>query len=145
MRKMMIPLLLTLVCVGCATDPYGNFVQGVKVNQHQLAREAVKQFMVLYSPAKTRLEMKQVPSDAFGLSLVNRLREGGYAVREFNEEGNKSPSSPSSDLALRYVLDEVRENNLYVLTLFVGSHSLTRAYRIQNRSFIPAGNWVHKK
>lgn len=148
MHKMILPLLLTLACAGCATDPYGSFVKIANIDQQKLAGEAAKQLVVLYPPAKTHLEIKQVPSDVFGSSLVNKLREQGYAVREFN--GEVEETSPSAARPLCTLLDQVGEANLYVMTLrvgnqLVGHQSLTRLYTVQNGSLIPTGRWVHKE
>ncbi|OJW51133.1 MAG: hypothetical protein BGO67_12455 [Alphaproteobacteria bacterium 41-28] len=158
MRKM--TLLLTLTIAGCATDPYGNFVPSVNFDQQklltrELAGDAVKQLAVLYPPAKTRLEMKQITSDAFGITLVNTLREHGYALKEFNTEEVKSQTfksqtfnaqaSTSPALPLRYILDQADDSNLVFITLFVEDQSITRPYRIQNDSLTPAGNWVRKE
>lgn len=149
MRKM--TLLLIFVIAGCApTGPYGNFVTSVNFDQQklltrELAGAAVKQLAVLHPPAKTRLEMKQITSDAFGMALVNTLREHGYAVMEFNPEKIKSQASPSPALPLRYILDEADDSNLVFITLLVGDQSITRPYRVQNGSFVPAGDWVRKE
>jgi type IV secretion system protein TrbH len=146
MRKTTIIILLTLFS-GCA-DPYGNFIPFVNFDQQELAGEAVKQLAVLYPPAKTQLEIKQIPSDAFGMALVNTLRKEGYALMEFNAEEVKSQTfkaSPSPALPLHYILDQADNSNLVFITLLVGPQSITRPYRVQNDSLTPAGDWVRKE
>jgi len=156
MRKM--TLLLTLAIAGCASDPYGNFITSVNFDQQksltgelftrELAGDAVKQLTVLYPPAKTRLEMKQVTSDPFGIALVNTLREHGYAIKEFNTEEAESQTFKASTppaLPLHYILDQADDSNLVFITLLVGTQSITRPYRIQNGLLTPAGDWVRKE
>lgn len=156
MRKM--TLLLTLAIAGCAPDPYGNFITSVNFDQQELLTsglptrelltrelvgDAVKQLAVLYPPAKTQLEIKQITIDDFGMALVSTLREHGYALMEFNSEEGKALTSPA--LPLRYILDQADDSNLIFMTLLVGPQSLTRPYRIQNGSCLPAGDWVRKE
>ena len=147
-------ILLTLALIGCTTsDPYGNFITSVNVDQQklltresltrELAGDAVKRLMELYPPAQTQLELKQVPSDAFGVALVKIIREEGYALREFKEKEGQLSTSPA--LSLRYVLDQAGEANLYFLTVFVGEKSITRPYRVHKDSLDPAGWWVVKE
>ncbi len=153
MRKIIFAALFVLALGGCATTgQYGNFVPPTAtVDQQQLAREAVQQLAVLYPPAKTRLELQQATTDAFGQALVLTLRERGYALLEFNPASAKAqataasePASPAA-LPLRYVLDQAGDSNLYRLTLLVGHQSITRPYLVQDGSFAPAGYWVRKE
>ena len=151
MRKLIIAALFALTLAGCATTgQYGNFVPAA-AGQQQIATDAVQQLATLYPPAKTRFELHQATPDAFGLALVNTLRERGYALLEFNPASAKAqataasePASPAA-LPLRYVLDQAGDSNLYRLTLLVGHQSITRPYLVQDGSFAPAGYWVRKE
>ena len=86
--------LLALVLAGCATSPpYGHFAASpVAVNQ-TIAADAVKQLTSLYPPAKTRLELQQPTPDAFGMALVEGLRERGYALLELDPKAAKTAAA----------------------------------------------------
>lgn len=151
MRKIAIAALFALTLAGCATTgQYGNFVPAA-ANQQQIATDAVQQLATLYPPAKTRFELHQATPDAFGVALVNSLRERGYALLELNPADKAqaasapAPVEASAALPLRYVLDQAGATNLYRLTLLVGSQSITRPYLEENGSFVPAGYWARKE
>ena len=158
MRKIAFVAVLALALSGCATNsPYGNHLQSASVDQQKLAGEAVKQLVVLWPPAKTRLELQQVTPDAFGAALVKGLRDSGYALVEFNPAAAKTNASAASapsptvvapasaSLLLRYVLDQAGAPNLYHLTLMVGNQSISRPYLEQDGALVPAGYWVRKE
>jgi hypothetical protein len=147
---------------GCATperSAYGNFTQSAPAAMEQtLADDAVKQLVVLYPPATTRLDLQQATPDAFGSRLVESLRAKGYALLEF-KPGAKTAALPATATAtdratdrtasagkpLRYILDQF-DANLYRLTVRVGDQSLTRAYApAQSGTLRPAGAWVRKE
>lgn len=80
------PIFATLLLAGlagCATHdatnaPYGNFVQDAPAACDQkMAADAVKRLLVLYPPARTRFELRQITPDAFGTALVAALRSKG--------------------------------------------------------------------
>ncbi|EDB8709768.1 conjugal transfer protein TrbH [Salmonella enterica subsp. enterica serovar Schwarzengrund] len=151
MRKIIIAALFALTLAGCATTgQYGNFVP-TAANQQQIATDAVQQLAMLYPPAKTRFELHQATPDAFGMALVNTLRERGYALLEFNPADQaKASAAPApvgapAALPLRYVLDQADTTSLYRLTLLVGNQSITRPYLEENGSFVPAGYWARKE
>jgi hypothetical protein len=140
--------LLAIALTGCATSPYGNYLQSATVDQqNKLAGEAVKQLATLWPPAKTRFELKQATPDVFGVALVKGLRDSGYAIEEFNPK--QTGSALTSDvhiLPLRYALDQSKSgtSNLYHLTLLVGAESITRPYLEKNGTMVP-GYWTHKE
>jgi hypothetical protein len=157
MRKIAIAIL-GLALAGCATTPpYGNYLRASKVDQQQLAGEAVKQIAKLYPPGKVRLELEQPTPDAFGAALVKGLRRDGYALIEFGAEAPKvsaetvkapvvrSGASASKALPLRYIVDQAGSPDLYRMTLMVGTESLTRPYLEQDGALVPAGYWVRKE
>ena len=167
MRTIFSIIFLTLLMSGCATQaPYGNYLaKSAKIDQTQLAVEAVNQLVRLYPPAWSRFEMKQPTEDPFGQSLVKGLRESGYAVLELksiatetdtNEESatpeepivkvpSASESYPLSYVLDSYVLGNAGDPDLYRLILMVGTQSIMRPYLYQNGKLIPAGYWVRKE
>lgn len=144
-------------CASTAASAYGNFTQSAPPAMHKtVADDAVKQIVVLYPPAATRLDLQQATPDAFGAFLVESLRAKGYALLEF-KPGSKKAASPSTNTGtdmdraagagkpLRYILDQL-DTNLYRLTVLVGNQSLTRAYlAAQDGALHPAGAWVRKE
>lgn len=158
-------LVAALTLAGCATTaPYGNFIPpAVAVDPQPLAAEASRQLAALWPPARTRFELQQATPDAFGAALVGELRAAGYAVLEASptaasaagatdEAQDAAPADPAAGFMptpvarpLGYVLDHDAGSGLYRLTLRVGSQSLTRAYREQDRSLVAAGYWVRKE
>jgi hypothetical protein len=153
-------LLLTgLVSLfGCATperSAYGNFTESAPAAMHKtVANDAVKQLVVLYPPATTRLDLQQATPDAFGSLLVESLRAKGYALLEFKpgsttaasqDTGTGTDRAAGAGKPLRYILDQL-DANLYRVTLLVGNESLTRAYLAANSGTLhPAGAWVRKE
>lgn len=160
-RLPLVPLVLLMLALGgCATSPpYGNFVNPpVAVDQEPLAGEAARQLAALWPPARTRFALQHPTPDAFGAALVGELRTAGFAVLELGPEKASAAASeqisvesaqglePSpAALPLRYVLDHDADTGLYRLTLWVGTQSLTRPYRAQDRTLIAAGYWVRKQ
>jgi len=149
--------LLLIALGGCATQgQYGNLIPAdVGGNQVQLASESAVQLETLYPPAKTHFVLQQETKDDFGKTLVVRLREAGYGVREFDQAAT-APQEPSelekltkpqpiTELPLAYLLDAVNDSNLYRLSLLLGSQNLSRLYRVDNGRFVPVGNLVRKK
>jgi hypothetical protein len=156
-------LLLALTLSGCATAlPYGNFLRDPmpETFHARLASDTVTHVLQLYPPANTRVTLQHPMDDPYGTTLVDTLRLKGYAVSEYRPEATWSrqslersepptPSRPVSPEAtgvtLRYVLDGPFEAHLYRLTVLIGSQTLSRAYRVRNGGFTPAGAWVRKE
>lgn len=142
MRKIAIIAFIPIILEGCAHNaPLGNFANNPTAIDQIIADDAVKQIVALYPPAKTSFELKQPTPDAFGNSLVSGLRKQGFALIEAHHD-----EETISALPLRYVLDKTSgETSLYRLTVMVGDQSITRPYREQNSTVVPAGYWAHKE
>jgi len=150
----------TAAFTGCATAPpaisSGNYIAGSTAVQQKLARDTITQLLALFPPASTRFDIVQPTPDSFGIALVTGLREKGYAVMELSavstvplpssSEDPLSQSKPASaGLALRYLIDNFGNDNLYRLSLVIGSGNLNRAYFADNDGVQAAGAWVHKE
>jgi hypothetical protein len=143
---------LVLVLTGCATTPQaapqGNFLPD-NIDQAKLASEAVRQLVVLYAPARTRLALQHAATDKFGMALIKGLRDSGYAVQEFapgaERKHDAAPAKEGDALPLRYVADPVGSTSLYRITVAVGGQSLTRLYTARDGAVLPAGTWVRKE
>lgn len=94
-------VILTAQLGGCAsTSPFGNYVpENVAFDPNGLATDVVSQLVTLYPPARVKLEIQHSTQDLFGIVLVRRLRDRGYALVEFapKTEGKKdmAPSKAS--------------------------------------------------
>lgn len=164
--RLRLSFAITLICLaGCATssikpvNPYGNFVANAPpVHEKLMADDAVHQLLLLYPPASTRLDLRQVSADGFGKQLVELLRSEGYALQENQvmagvaSTANTSPTAPiakapetAAIIPLNYVVDAVTSPNLYLVTLILGSQTITRAYVPQSETIHPAGSWVRKE
>ena len=155
MRKI-ITLVLCASLAACASKPYGNFIENAPVTTNQvLAADTVKQLMLVYPPASTRLNMVHEAPDAYGRALISTLRARGYALQEVTAQTTKKPDPAKATTAtaypampgldMSYILDNPAQTNLYRVTLTVGYQSLTRAYVAQNNTVLPAGAWTRKE
>lgn len=146
MRDFLIAALLLGGLGGCAVSnssppaEYGNFFPQSAPGDltETMVTDTVMQLVVLYPPASTRFYLGQPTPDSYGIRLVQSLRQHGYAL------GESAIASGSQGLSLRYVLD-IPEQNLYRVTVLVGSRSLSRAYETQNSTLSPAGAWARKE
>ncbi len=148
-----IALFLTLsLCIlsGCQKppQPYGNFAG---VDSADLVRDAAGALHAAYPPAKTRLVPLLPAEDAFGLCLLDSLRNAGYAVAEYAppEKGGKPLVDAETGLGFAYTIENVQGGDGLRLTLHVGDGALSRMYRIKRsgdtQSYIPRGFWTRKQ
>ena len=144
MRQVFI-VVLALVMSGCTTmSKYGSFLpEDQKVVEAKIADDAVKQLIKLYPPAKSRFNMKHAAKGVFGITLVRKLREAGYAVEEFAQR--ETAVTARDGLSLGYILDVAGAPDFYRLTLMVGNQSISRPYMKQGTEVLPAGYWVRKE
>jgi hypothetical protein len=153
-----------LVCLAaCGTTStstgsvYGNFIASVPAtHEKHMADDAARQLQLLYSPARTRLDLRQAPADGFGKQLVEQLRNQGYALQDVppspaapSQSGTPAPAAGTPDavegVPFNYVLDAIASPKLYRVTLVLGSQTITRAYVPQSEAVHPAGAWVRKE
>jgi hypothetical protein len=135
--------------VGCQQpQPYGNFAA---VDSVELVEDALNALQSAYSPAKTSLVLLQSVEDAFGLSLVDSLRNGGYAVAEYapSKKGDTPLVSANAGLGFAYTLDALRDGGELRVTLHVGEESLSRLYLVKgaedDASYVPVGFWARRE
>jgi hypothetical protein len=142
-------------CTGTLTGPgqparAGTYLGTLSIDTAPIVQDVRQQLQALWPAAKTRLVFEQPLTDNFSLSLVQALREAGYAVQESAVvTGTPATSLPVSApaegsatqaLPLRFVLDRVTPD-LMRLTLWDGQRSMTRAYRVQDGQAVVAGQW----
>lgn len=150
---------------GCATQPYGNFIQNPSlVTSKAMADEVTAQIVRLYPAANTQFNLRHTVNDPFGHALIENLRLEGFAVQEkINSDnslfvskilmGSSLPdiaidhqedgASQPTGLALSYIIDQ--SGDLYHVNITIDDTRLSRAFVAQADSVHPAGLWVRKE
>ena len=148
----LLSILAVVMLSGCATRiKQGDYTGDPTLKANLLAEDACKGMVAVYPPASTKLSLKSEVRDDFGAALVEKLRASGFAVLEPTSAVRRKAEeimTPEVEqgLLFSYVLDNVPEEQLMRLTLFVGESSLSRAYRsMAGGSVAPAGAWVRKE
>ena len=160
-RRLSVVLWVGLLLAGCVSPmPYGYLVTGAVPPQmpERLAQDTVTRMEALYPPAHTRLAVTHPATDPYGLALIEALRQKGYGVRESHVTTRRTPSTredrpapvepvvnKEEGIPLRYVVDGPFEPRLYRITVFIGSQSLSRVYRMDEQMIAQAGAWVRKE
>ncbi|MDR4470292.1 MAG: hypothetical protein MRJ68_18670 [Nitrospira sp.] len=160
-QRLALMLWIGLGLAGCVSPaPYGYLVKEAVPPPllERLAQETVTRMENLYPPAHTRLALTHSATDPYGLALIEALRQKGYGVME-SRVNTQMTSSTRADMQrpiepvvnqdegipLRYVVDGPFEPRLYRLTVFIGSQSLSRVYRLDQQVIAQAGAWVRKE
>jgi len=131
-------LAAVFALAGCAASPYGNHAGASDDVNQKLAVASIRQLAAMYPPARTQFNLRQSPNDAFGSSLLSLLRNRGYAILEQSAYSEDIRSG----LDLRYVVDAPASTNLYLVTIYTGTRSLSRAYTLHRGSVAPVGPWI---
>lgn len=150
MNKTLVLLTLLGGLAGCAVPPSqlrGNFNANTSpASNRKMAADAVTQLVALYPPASTTFSLQHPTPDVFGTSLIEAVRQKGYAILEFKPTSQgKETSSAVSGLPFGYILDSAPEANIHRVTLQIGNQTLTRAYIMQAGTVHTAGSWVRKE
>lgn len=150
---LMLAVSLLLLLAGCATQPYGNFIQNPSLATSKvMADDATVQLMRLYRAANTQFNLSHPVNDPFGHALIENLRLEGFAVQEATQQliqqqifaGPHQPETePQKGLSLSYVIDQ--SGDLYHIKLMIDDMRLSRAFMAQADSIHPAGLWVRKE
>ena len=161
MRRLSVVSGIGLLLAGCVSpSPYGYLVKGTVPPQmpERLAQDTVTRMEALYPPAHTSLALTHPATDAYGVALIEALRQKGYGVREHIDRHvipstrdemhariERPAVSHDEGIPLRYVVDGPFEPHLYRITVFIGSQSLSRVYRMDEQVLAQAGAWVRKE
>ena len=162
MRLNILILALVFVLGGCATQPYGSFIQNPSPQYSKvMADDVTAQLMRLYSAANTQFNLRHAANDPFGKALTENLRLEGFAVQEaanplFAAKILAADNNPGIDvnqqedgtdlqkgLALGYVIDQ--SDDLYHVNIMIDDQRLARAFIAQADTIAPAGHWVRKE
>ncbi len=152
-NSVFILMLVLLLMNGCATQPYGNFIQNPSTTYSKvMADDVTAQIVRLYPAANTQFNLRHVVNDPFGHALIENLRLAGFAVQEATQQSiqqqifavpNQSNTESQKGLALSYIIDQA--GDLYHVKLMIDDMRLSRAFAVQADSIHPAGLWVRKE
>ena len=152
-NSVFILMLVLLLLNGCATQPYGNFIQNPSIVYSKvMADDVAAQIVRLYPAANTQFNLRHEVNDPFGHALIENLRLAGFAVQEAIQQSIQqqifaAPHQPDTEsqkgLALSYIIDQ--SGDLYHVKLMIDDMRLSRAFAIQADSIHPAGLWVRKE
>lgn len=149
--RTLVLLLVAMLLDGCATTQYGNFIQNPSQDANQImATDAATQIVRLYPAAMTQISIGHVVNDAFGQTLIEKLRVAGFAVQEAAEPSieqslfvaSQSPAEPHAGIRLSYIVDQ--SDDLYHANLMIGDTRLSRAFNLRTDGIHPAGLWVKR-
>ncbi|PXW85813.1 conjugative transfer protein TrbH [Nitrosomonas sp. Nm84] len=165
MRPNSLIIIFLLLLGGCATQPYGSFIQNPStIYSKVMADEVTAQIVRLYRAANTQFNLRHAVNDPFGHALIENLRLEGFAVQErINSDnslfvsrilmGDSIPdiainhetdgASQPARLALSYIIDQ--SGDLYHVNITIDDTRLSRAFVAQADSVHPAGLWVRKE
>ena len=152
-HSIFILILVLLLLSGCATQPYGNFIQNPSTTYSKvMADDVTAQIVRLYPAANTQFNLRHEVNDPFGKALIENLRLEGFAVQETIQQSIQqqifaAPNQPDTEskkgLALSYIIDQ--SGDLYHVKLMIDDMRLSRAFAVQADSIHPAGLWVRKE
>jgi len=153
MRSNILIIILLGLLSGCATQPYGNFIQNPSTTYSKvMADDVTAQIVRLYPAANTQFNLRHEVNDPFGHALIENLRLAGFAVQEATQQSiqqqifavpNQPDIEPQKGLALSYIIDQ--SGDLYHVKLMIDDMRLSRAFSVQADSIHPAGLWVRKE
>lgn len=155
-HSIFILMLVLLLLNGCATQPYGSFIQNPSPIYSQyskvMADDVTAQIVQLYPAANTQFNLRHVVNDPFGHALIENLRFEGFAVQEAIQQSiqqqifaapNQLDTESQKGLTLSYIIDQ--SGDLYHVKLMIDDMRLSRAFLVQADSIHPAGLWVRKE
>ena len=152
-NSVFILMLVLLLLNGCASQPYGNFIQNPSiVTSKIMADDVTAQIVRLYPAANTQFNLRHVVNDPFGHALIENLRLEGFAVQEALQHSiqqksfaapNQPDTEPQKGFTLSYIVDQ--SSDLYHVKLMIDDMRLSRAFSVQGDSIHPAGLWVRKE
>lgn len=151
-HRMFFFMLVAVLLNGCATAHYGNFIQNPSSAVTQvMADDAAAQIVRLYPPATTQFTIMHAVHDAFGKTLIEKLRAAGFAVQEAAEQSvqqsmfaaSQSKTESQGGIQLSYIVDQ--SEDLYHANLLINDTRLSRAFIARADAIHPAGLWVKKE
>ncbi len=151
-HRLLFALLMAVLLNGCATTQYGNFIQNPSFDANQImATDAAAQIVRLYPAASTQFTLGHPIKDAFGQTLIEKLRVAGFAVQEAAEPSIEQSlfavpqpqEEQKAGIRLSYIVDQ--SDDLYHANLLIDDTRLSRAFIARAESVHPAGLWVKRE
>ena len=145
-------LLVSILLNGCVTTHYGNFIQNPSQEANQImATDAVTQIVRLYPAASTQFSIGHAVNDAFGQTLIEKLRVSGFAVQEMPETSieqsllavPQSSAELQAGIRLSYIVDQME--HIYHANIQIGDRHLSRAFILKDNGLYPAGHWLSRQ
>lgn len=142
MKQIFMFALLIVMC-GCASQRYGMFTEAKATSIDRITDDSVNELVIHYKPAKSHLIIREHHQDAFGKSLIAKMRKRGYSITECNDYQacEELQKSDKTLVTLNYVLDRQSDSELMRVLLNVGTESLARAYSDD----MAAGPWDYRR
>ena len=143
-NSVFILMLVLLLLNGCATQPYGSFIQNPSiVTSKVMADDVTAQIVRLHPAANTQFNLRHEVYDPFGNALVENLRLEQSIQQQIFAVPNQPDTEPQKGLILSYIIDQ--SGDLYHVKLMIDDMRLSRAFSVQGNSIHPAGLWVRKE
>ncbi len=151
-RRILLFALVSLLA-GCSTasktSGLGSHAPGTSAATYKkMAGDVATKMTALYPPARSKLLLSHISSDAFGACLVDALRKQGYALSESVPSRPAAPvknTATGSDLNLSYVVDQPLDTGQIRVTVFINTQSLSRLYQPIESGVAAAGYWMRKE
>lgn len=153
-------LIIACLLLASCCSQYGNFLDNdlTEDGNSLLSEDVTRQLCLLYYPAKTQINFDNFDGDNFGQDLIQKLREKGFAVREYISEPLKKTPEENYDFSLKidfpedkkiihlkYLLDKVKNTNIYRVQLYLNDKILAHGYFEQDLDLYHAGKWSRKE
>lgn len=138
MKKLLI-LLVVIFLSGCSGLKYGNYTKISQDYNQIFAENAYTQLSILYPPGTNSFKLSHEFNDDFGLALLNKLKNGGYAINEFSQS-----VETNEGMSLGYVIDKT-EQDMYRIVLFIGEKPLTKCFLVKDGKTMSLGFWTKQE
>ncbi|GHS92676.1 hypothetical protein FACS1894139_04620 [Planctomycetales bacterium] len=122
---------VAIAVVGCSSS------SPVAEAMSAIADDAAAQLTALYPPAKTQFAAA-TPRDGFGVALLARLRERGYAIEESNRDG-------TGRMKFTYEINADSADGILTALYQVNDELLSRAYTANAANYAPLTAWTLRK
>lgn len=141
-------LSAALLCCACTTTATnGTYIANSGYNYRYITYitdDAVSHITKVLPPAKTQINLANADTlsdkDLFGKSLINGLRQHGFAAT------TGIPDADSAFLPLTYALSNLDTPNNYHVVINIGNYQFSRLYKADKAGNIqPATMWTVRR
>ncbi len=149
MKTTAIAVFAALLCTGCVTTATtnGTYIENSGYNYRYITYitdDAVSKITQVLPPAKTQINLLNADAlsekDLFGKSLINGLRQHGFAAT------SGIPETDATFLPLTYALSNLDTPNNFHVVINVGNYQFSRLYRADKAgNILPATMWTVRR